>query len=362
MKRSPTFRLLPLAAALLLVPPAFGNALPDEKIPFNAAQIKNLGIALVAPKAVAKAAGDPLAAKVVASPDAEWVVTAPAGGVITRMLVAEGDEVPLGGLLAELRSADAPQMGAELVQAESAAQLARSEHDRDVQLHREGIIAQRRVQASEQALAQAESQLAAVRMRFKLMGISAQEASQGRLSLRAPASAVVLERLATPGQRLNEADPLLRLADAHKLMLELNVPVEVARFKVGDLITLADGRKATVKQTGWGASDANQTVRVRAALPSTVTDLRPGQWLIVRSEVIRTLSAWSVPATAMVRLNKVSVVFVREDTGFRAVPVSVLSSDGNTVTVEGALTTSDAIAATGAIAIKGAWMDHGGVE
>lgn len=355
-----SLRLLPLISALS-ASAAFAAPSTNTSIRFNAEQIKSLGIRVTAPRPTAVAAGSALTAKVIAAPDAEWVVTAQTSGVVVRMPVAEGDVVAAGSVLAELRSAEAPQMGAELIQAESAAKLARAERDRDRQLHQEGIIAARRVQASEAAATEAESQLSAVRMRFKLMGMSAADAGNGRVLARAPSSATVLERLVNPGQRVAEADPLLRLVDANKLMLELQVPVAEASFAVGDTLALPDSRRATVKQSGWGTSDMAQTVRVRAALPAGGSSLRPGQWLKVKRETVTT-TGWIVPTTAISRQDAETVVFVQTVDGFTPLPVKVLASDAGRATVSGALTAQSAVATTGTIAIKGAWLGHGGGE
>jgi len=353
-----------LIFAVALATTGAGAALAADTAPaatfaFSAEQIKSLAIALSAPRPAHNAAGSGLSAKVIAAPDAEWVVTAPTSAVIIRVPVAEGDTVAAGAVLAELRSATAPKMSAELLQAESAAQLARAERERDRQLHQEGIIAARRLQASEQAAAQAESQLAALRMQLQLMGISAQDARNGRVLARAPARATVLERLVTPGQRVNEADPLLRLVDADKLMLELQVPIADPAFAVGDTLTLPDGRRATVRQAGWGASAMAQSVRVRAALPPGRSGLQPGQWLQVRRETA-TSDAWYLPASAISRLDQGTYVFVQTPTGFRAVPVQLLASEAGNATVSGALTADSVVATSGTVAIKGAWLGHGG--
>lgn len=334
----------------------------DPAIAFNPAQIASLGITLTAPQPAARATAAPLSAKVIAAPDAEWVVTAPTSAVVIRVPVSEGDRVAAGALLAELRSPEAPKFGAELAQAESEATLARTERDRDRQLFQDGIIAARRAQASEQAAAQADSKLAALRMQMSLMGLSADDARHGRVLARAPAAATVLERLVTPGQRVNEADPLLRLIDAGKLQLELQVPVTEPAFAVGDALLLPDGRRARVRQAGWAASESAQSVRVRAELPAgTSNGLRPGQIISVRRDA-PTTNGWTLPAAAISRLEQNAYVFVRSGDGFRAVPVTVLGSDAGRVTVSGALNGDDQIAATGTIAIRGAWIGHGGVE
>ncbi len=336
----------------------------DQTIPFSAEQMNSLGITLVAPLPATAATGGELTARVIADPDGEWIVAAQSDGVVVRLPVSEGDTVAAGSVLVELRSAEAPQMAADLIQAESAARLAVSERDRDRSLHSEGIIAARRVQSSEQMAAQAEARLAAARMRFKLIGLSMSDARAGRMLARAPAASTVLERFVTLGQRVNEADPLLRLVDADKLMLELQVPVASADFKVGDKLALPDGRAATVKQTGWGTNAMAQTVRVRAALPSGSSGARPGQWMKVQRLIVLSAehSGWIVPASAISRDSGNAFVFLRVPQGFRAVPVEVLGSRDGKATVQGSLSDQSPIAASGTIAIKGAWLGHGGIQ
>ena len=350
--------LLPLLTTLLALPAQAATPW-DAPIAFSAAQIESLGVRLVAPEPAKQAAGLSLSARVVAAPDAEWVVTAAASGVVVRVPVAEGDAVAAGAALVELRSAEAPKLGAALAQAQSAAKLARSELERDRQLQAEGIIAARRLQASEQAAAQAEATLAAAQMQLRLMGLSAQDAGNGRVVARAPAAATVLERLVKPGQRVNEADPLLRLVDAGRLMLELELPVEAATLAAGDALLLPDQRKAIVKQVGFGASDSAQTVRVRAALPASAGDLRPGQWLKVQ-RALPASGAWRVPATAVTRQDHEALVFEQTASGFRAVKVTVLGSDADSATISGALSSERRLAASGTVAIKGSWLGHGG--
>lgn len=325
-------------------------------------QMQRLGVREALPVEAKSALAAPWSARVVASPDAEWVATAPAGGVVVRVSVAEGQQVAAGAILAELRSADLPDMGAALSQARTAAELARGNRERDRTLHAEGLIAERRVRESEAAAAQADAALAAAQSRLRLMGVSAADASAGRVPVRATAAATVLERMALPGQRVNEADPLLRLVDAGKLMLELNLPVaQAASVREGDLIEV-DGSalRARVTQTGWGASDATQTVRIRAELPPTKNRLRPGEWVKVRRSA--TAAAWSVPAGALLHHDGRSWVFMRTAQGFRAVEVQLLSQDSAQATVSGALDAKSPVAVSGVAAIKAVWLGHGGGE
>lgn len=326
-------------------------------------QLQRLGVREALPVEAKSALATPWSARVVASPDAEWVATAPSGGVVVRVPVAEGQQVAAGAVLAELRSADLPDMGAALSQARSAAELTRGNRDRDRALHAEGLIAERRVRESEAAAAQADAALAAAQSRLRLMGVSAADAAAGRIQVRASTAGTVLERMALPGQRVNEADPLLRLADANKLMLELNLPVaQAASVRDGDVIEVDGGAgSARVTQIGWGASDATQTVRIRAELPPMKNGLRPGQWVKVRRSAAAT-TAWSVPAGALLHHDGRSWVFVRTAQGFHAVEVQVLSQDATQATLSGALDAKSPVAVSGVAAIKAVWLGHGGGE
>jgi multidrug efflux pump subunit AcrA (membrane-fusion protein) len=56
------------------------------------------------------------------------------------------------------------------------------------------------------------------------------------------------------------------------------------------------------------------------------------------------------------------VVFVRTLDGFEARPVTVSASAGQRVRVQGALKAGDAVAVSGVVALKGAWLNEGGAE
>jgi multidrug resistance efflux pump len=269
--------------------------------------------------------------------------------------------VAAAAALVELRSPDLPAAGASLAQARVAAGLARDNRDRDRALHAEGLIAERRLRESEAAAAQADAALAAAQSRLGIMGVSPGEASAGRLVVRAGAEATVLERMALPGQRVNEADPLLRLADPRRLMLELNLPVTQAQSVRVDDELLVEGTaiRARVSQIGWGAADMTQTVRILARLLAAANTLRPGQWVSARRSVNAT-SAWSTEVAALVHHAGRTWIFQRVDSGYRAIEVRVLAQDAGRATVSGALDGSRPVAVAGVAALKAVWLGRGG--
>jgi membrane fusion protein, heavy metal efflux system len=329
-------------------------------IALDAAQIGRLGIRHQAPVASATVAAAAWPARVVASADAEWVVTAPAGGVVVRLPVTEGQRVAANAVVAELRSADVPELGAMLAQARAQAALARSNSERDRTLHAEGLIAERRMRESDSAATQADAALGALQSRMRLMGVSAADAAAGRVTVRATAAATVLERMVLPGQRVDEADALLRLADASQLMLELNLPVAQAQdVREGEVLVVeGSGEQARVSQLGWGASDATQTVRIRARLQGAAGALRPGQWVKARRSEAAA-HAWRVPSAAISHSAGKTWVFARTAAGYRAVEVRLLSQSAGQASVSGALDATDEVVVAGVAALKAVWLGHG---
>lgn len=347
------------AALFALALTCTGARADQAPLALTSTQIAALGVQWQAPRAVSAGAGATWSARVMPDPRAESALAAPAAGVVLSVPVAEGEAVRAGQVLAELASAEAPALAAQLQAAESAARLAREEATRDAQLHADGIIATRRLQASEQAAARATAELAAVQMRLRLLGLDAQDARSGRLRLRAPRAGTVLERTVSAGQPVQAAEVLFRLADVTRLWIELQVPVDSADFAAGDVLVVG-ATTATVRGVGARAAPRTQTLAVRAEL-AEAAGLRPGQWIGVRKRVDGGPSgAWQLPAGALVREQDRRYVFERHDAGFVAVPVQVLAGDAQHVTVTGALRAEVPVVVRGSAALKAAWQGHGG--
>lgn len=341
---------------LLLALAVCGSAVAaPAHLALTPAQVQAAGIRLTPVTAASGSEGQPFSARVMPAPEAEWLITAPLGGVVTRLLVAEGDAVRAGQPLLQLRAPEAPALAATYQEAAGAARLADSERQRDRSLHADGIIPARRLQATEQQALAAEQARDAAAARLRLMGLTAGEAATGLIQLRAPAAAMVIARPAELGQRVSEADPLLRLADPKRLGIELQVPVSQAdAFQIGRELTLVGAiGKARITQVGWGSGEQSQSVLVRARLQGA-EGLRPGQWLRVRQQGAAKAvgNAWRVPASALLRQDRGHLVFVRRADGFSVVPVQVGGQHDGQAEVSGSLQAGDQVAASGLVTLK----------
>ncbi|AVP97236.1 HlyD family secretion protein [Ahniella affigens] len=108
-------------------------------------------------------------------------------------------------------------------------------------------------------------------------------AGKGRLLLKAPANAVVVEKLVVQGDRFEPGQTILRLADLSTVWVVANVPAgQLGRLAVGDAATFttpsAPGREFAGQVTFLEPilDRASRSVRVRIALANADGVLRPG--------------------------------------------------------------------------------------
>jgi cobalt-zinc-cadmium efflux system membrane fusion protein len=363
------FRLWVTAAAGFLSAAGFaaGNefAVSDE-------QLARLGVTLGTAQPVELVELAAVPAEVVVPPARQALVSAPAGGVVARMLVAEGDAVTAGQPVAELDSVEYVERQREYLDAVAAADLTEAQEARDRGLFAEGIIAERRVNESAAAARGARSRLDQVRAQLTLAGLTgadfgrlaAQRQFTPRITLRAPFAGVVAAEHAKVGARIDTLDPVLAIADLSNLWLELRLPQEnAARVAPGMLVSVATaGQTITgnVTTVGGTVDAATQTVLVRAAVENTQRVLRAGQFLTARV-LARPAGgvAYAVPVAAVTRNGGDVLLFVRSGGGVIAQRIDVLADDGKRVYVAGGIGADAVVALDGISALKALWLAAG---
>jgi RND family efflux transporter MFP subunit len=364
--RRPLLAALAWLSALVPLP---GPA--ADLVPLSADEQAAFGIELAAPEPAGTALSRRYPGKVAVPNRQLRVVAAPQAGVIEVLLVAEGERVEAGQVLARLASPELVAVQGDYLEALTRLGLADSELAREQMLHREGITAERRVieaQARRRELATLVDQH---RQRLTLAGLEpaaiAALAESRRLSstlpVRTPIGGVVLEQMADTGESVAASAPLYRVGELSPLWVEVHVPVDaLAGVAVGGGVRLpalgVDGRIITVGRMVHGE---DQGVLVRAEVAAGTEDLRPGQF----TEVQLLTGAmgetdgpgrWRLPRAAVVRDAGDAYVFAAAQGGFRAVPVTVLAEEDRTLVVRGDLSASDQVAVSGVVALKAAWL------
>jgi len=332
-------------------------------------QIKHLGIQL----GVLKSANNiPLLtapAKVVVPPAHEQIVSAPQAGLVSQLNFAVGDSVKKGEIVAQINSPDIVGLQQRYLQVENQRQLALANYQRDRNLFAEGVIAQKRWQEARSQYAILESEAKSARQLLQIAGMSEAQlrnlAQTGRfasqLTLYAPLSGVVIEKMVVAGERLNSLSPLYKVANLDELWLEIAVAQEqMNAVHVGDNVAIVNTPiSARIVLLGKSINLSNQTVTVRAVINQRQPAVRAGQTVMIQLIQANDQTAFTVPSTALAQNEGKSYLFIRDKNGFKVHPVTMMAKQGTEVVISGALTGKEQIAANGAVALKALWLGLG---
>jgi cobalt-zinc-cadmium efflux system membrane fusion protein len=350
----------------VLIAPGFLPAVAApgaDFIPLTPAQSAALGVVTRPLDAPGNAAAIGLPA-IIGIPNAQQrVIAAPLAGVIESLETAPGLNVAKGQVLVRMTSPQALELQRDRVQADAQATLARQSLQRDEQLHREGLIAESRLQASRANATHAAAQAAERRQELAL----AQHSGGHTLSLVAPIAGNVLEQHVSVGQRVEQAAPLYRIARLDPLSVDIQAPLALAsQARVGTNLRIpAAGASGELVAIGRAVDPGNQSVLLRGLITRGAQNLRPGQAAAVDLELPSsgpTASSARVPAASVLRhLDRQWVFIVSRDgntTGYRAMPVLVSGRVGDAAIVTG-LPGSAVIVTGGVAALKANWLGIG---
>lgn len=340
-------------------------------VAIDAAQRAAFGIETVATRASSAALSKPYPAKVTV-PNAQLrVVSAPLEGVVEALLVAEGQSVAAGQPLVRLRSQGLLDLQAAYLEARTRRLLSGETLARDRQLHDEGIVAKRRLLESQATHRERRTAEARYRQALMLAGMSdpaiddlarSQQLSTV-LEVKSPLAGVVLEQIATAGQRLAAADPLYRVGDLSTLWIEVHVPLDsLGEVAPGSPVRLADDLSARVITVGRMVHGTDQGVLVRAEVDQGAESLRPGQFVEARLGLSKAGGGLRLPARALVRVDGADTLFVERGERFEPVRVEVLAREADEVLVRGALSAGEAVVINGTAALKAALGTGTGAE
>jgi RND family efflux transporter MFP subunit len=347
--------------------PSFSVA--EDAVKLSPEQATNLGIRVVHPVASPTDKTLPYPAQIVIPTPQLWVVSSPVAGMVTGLSVARGDRVSAAQPLVVMESSAFVSQQRDYLQAVQQEVLAMREFNRNTRLIESNAVAQRVLEASQTEARQASIVVAERRQMLRLSGLSEEAISKltteaainATLSVAAPRAATVVDILVSPGQRVEQTAPLVKLAQLSPLWVEIAVPASNirairpgARVEVEGYATA--GQVVLVSET---TDAATQTVLVRAEVANT-GDLRPGQTAQARIGFASSAErAWELPYSALFRRGEQAAVFVATPDGFRLVPVTLLEEDQDHVVVSGPITDKDEVASGGISALRGILLKLG---
>ena len=370
-------KYLMLLLSLVCVSLNIANA--GEVVRITPAQIKTLGIETSPIQANANANSQRLPGEIVVPVDQARIISAPQSGLIDQMLVATGQHVKQGQALAHLSSPDLVALQRDHLQALSQQRLSQNSLNRDTELYKDGIIAERRYLTSESNHAEVNALLAERRQALKLSGMSPQAIKSletsgsytNGITLAAPIDGMVLEQLVTAGQRVDSAMPIYRIAKLSPLWLEIHAPTQALSniqlgMKVNILNSEASGKVIAIVPN---VNKLDQTAMVRVAINNGTASLAPGQ--LVEAEIAQAVSnkstSFSVAKSAIVQINdgknaNQTLVFVQTKEGFEPRAVKVLNNTSAQTFITGDFAGTERIVTSGTAALKAKMQGIGGGE
>jgi len=364
-------RFIPLLFAVMLFPAWPPVRAAGDVVNMNADQIASHDIETATPVPVSRFSTNKLPAEVVVPNAQKRVISAPQPGLIEVMLVAVGDHVKKDQIVAHLRSPDLITRQSDFLQTQSRLGLARSNFERDKQLYKEGIIAQRRYLESRSRYQELQALMAQRRQTLHLAGMSDAAINKlekdkvltGSLDVRSPMDGVIMDQMAVAGQRMEAASPLYRIAYLNPLWLEIHAPLKLAgEVQLGDKVSVAGSKaRGHIITIGSGMHPADQGILLRAEADQGLVDLRPGQFVQVTIECqCRSADTYSLPRSAIVRVGQRTLVFVRVPAGFAARDVTLRQDTEEAAIVSGALNPDSAVVVNGTATLKAALSGIGG--
>ncbi len=281
-------------------------------------------------------------------------VLPPFTGRVVALHVRLGDAVRAGQPLVTLDAPDFTSAEADYDHAVTAFRQARNALDRQRDLARYGIAAQRDVEQAETDYAQAEGDLRRAAAHLMLLGIDTGRAlTEQALVLRSPIAGRVTDVSVGVGEFHNDPTvPVMTIADLATVYLTANVPEkDVHAIQAGEHATAvlsaypADTLRGTVMMVGDVVDTATRMTKARVLVSNPSGRLKPGMYGTItfaahpRPTII-------VPATSLLHVGDSTYVFVEtKPWTLERRPVVVGAVDSGRVVVREGLTSGERIVA-----------------
>jgi membrane fusion protein, heavy metal efflux system len=302
-----------------------------------------------------------LAARVQPDPTKVVRIFPPASGRVMAIEVKPGDHVRRGQTVASLSSSDVATARSDFAKANIEAERATQAMERQKVLFERGAVAEKDYIDSRAQADTARAELARAKQRLELLNLSP-SATTDRVTLVSPASGVVLDVSAAPGEfsrSLESANPLITVADLNTVWIVGDVyEKDVASVRRGKQVSVTLQAYPGQQWTGHidslsGALDpTTRTLKVRAALPNLNQHLKPEMFGTIHIKS-GTRQALVAPAAAIIREGNATTVFVKNAGKPEQRTVTVGQTVDGSVEILNGLRVGDEVAAEGAELLKG---------
>lgn len=337
-----------------------GESHEDETVRLTDAQIKASGIEVKESGTSIVRATLQLPGEIRFNEDRTAHIVPRAAGVVESVNANLGQNVNKGQVLAVVSSSVVSELRAELQAAQRRLELAKTTYARERTLWEQKISPEQDVLQARQAQREAEIAVANATQKLQTLGASGNASALGRVEMRAPFDAVVVEKHIAIGEAVREDANVFTLSDLSTVWAEMSVGAgDLTKVRVGESVRVkADAADVTavgkISFVGSLIGAQTRTAPARVVLNNPLGAWRPG--LFVTVEVLTNdnekASPVTVDAEALQTVEDKLSVFVRVDGGFEARAVRVGRSDGQRVEILDGLNAGEPYAANGSFVIK----------
>ncbi|MBW0170332.1 MAG: efflux RND transporter periplasmic adaptor subunit [Hydrogenophaga sp.] len=337
-----------------------GHKEDEEKVALTDEQVKAAGIVIKESGAAVIRTTLQLPGEIRFNEDRTAHIVPRAAGVVESVSANLGQKVSRGQILAVVSSSTVSEVRSELQAAAKRRELAQTTYEREHTLWEQKISPEQDVLQARQALREAEIAVANATQKLKTLGASVGSGALGRVELRAPFDAMVVEKHIAIGEAVREDANVFTLSDLSTVWAEMSVGAsDLPKVRVGERVrvkadaadVVAEGKIAFVGSL-IGAQTRTAPARVELSNPQGAW--RPG--LFVTVEVLTNendkASAVTVDANALQTVEDKPSVFTKVDGGFVAKPVRVGRTDGQRVEILDGLKAGESYAADGSFVVK----------
>ena len=276
----------------------------NRTIALTQQQLRQAGLTLIRPE-LSTTVERPISGFVEAHVGARAQVGMPVAGQVMRLLVAPGQRVQAGTVLAEVRSPEAAAIRAEADGSAATAQSLEQQYQRALPMARQGALAWHELETRRIASVKASTDARSAQARVRAIG-------SGVFQIRSPITGTVAALDATPGSVLQAGSDLAEITDTSGRELRFMVsPLLAANLKSDQLLRVTAGNQELRARVVAVAPDSASTNRVMIVRAMPVSGALPPAGTAVTAFALVPSSErqFTVPRQAVQLLNGEPVVY-----------------------------------------------------
>ena len=325
-----------------------------------------LGVQFESVRSINDAMGIELPAQVIAPLDEGSHAYSLVDGVISDWRASSGDRVLEGEIIARIASNVAGDLQAQWLDADASLSAARLEASRSERLFENGVIAERRLQQVQLALAHAESREASNRRALEQLGFDASsidrlaesKANLGYALLRAPREGLLVHRARSVGEPVGVGDKIAEFQSSSAKWVSVILPAALADTLGNStkLSLMPTGETLTLRERDYSIDPLTQTIELYAEFD---TEVNYPLGSLIDVFVLPSESGLLVPASAIVYTEGNNYVYVKTVNGVTPRQLDLIPI-GRDYLVHSGLRAGEQIAVSGTALLKGMQLGLGG--